>query len=92
MRLPLLVSLEPCALLGLDSAGNEVDLILEKQGQVIALEVKSGQKIRPEMFSGIRYWQKYNPGSLGVLLYGGNKSEWHDPAISILGWKEVVNV
>ena len=75
-----------------DSAGNEVDLILEKQGQVIALEVKSGQKIRPEMFSGIRYWQKYNPGSLGVLLYGGNKSEWHDHAISILGWKEVVNV
>lgn len=75
-----------------DSAGNEVDLILEKQGEVIALEVKSGQKIRPEMFSGIRYWQKYNSGSPGILLYGGNKSEWHDQAISILGWKEVVNI
>ncbi len=50
-----------------DSAGNKIDLILEKQSEVLAVEVKSARKPGTDMFNGIRYWQKYNRGSLGIF-------------------------
>lgn len=75
-----------------DSAGNEVDLILEKQGEIIAVEVKASRKFDSGMTSGIRYWQKYNPNSKGILVYGGLKNDWLTETVSVVGWKEVGNI
>jgi hypothetical protein len=50
-----------------DSGGNEVDLLLEKDGTTLAIEVKSSAKFSAGMLGGIRYWQKYNRHSQGLL-------------------------
>ena len=50
-----------------DSAGNEIDLILEKQSEVLAVEVKAARKPGTDMFSGIRYCQKYNKRQSGYF-------------------------
>lgn len=75
-----------------DSAGNEVDLILEKQGHVLAVEIKASKKYTSDMLSGIRYWQKYNRDSQGILIYGGHKDESLGSFVSVQGWKRVVNI
>lgn len=80
-----------------DSAGNEVDLILEKQGEVIAIEAKASKKFNSEMLGGIRYWLKYNRNGKGILIYGTDKnSENHNledrDSVSALSWKEIGKV
>src|SRR3546814_10973845 len=35
-----------------DSTQNEVDLLLEKEGEFLPVEIKSAKKIKSEMFSG----------------------------------------
>lgn len=76
-----------------DSAGNEVDLILEKQDEVIAIEVKAAKKFSREMLGGIRYWLKNNRDGKGILMLGGSSSNIPpDGQISVLGWREVVHV
>ncbi len=75
-----------------DSAGNEVDLILEKQGETLAIEIKSSKRFNTDMVSGLRYWQKYNRGGKGILIFGGEKSKDAIDPIGILTWRDVVHI
>lgn len=72
-----------------DSAGNEVDLLLEKEGEPIAIEIKSGTSFNREMLGGLRYWAKYNQNKKGILLYRGEPMDTENGLLSIMNWKEV---
>lgn len=75
-----------------DSAGNEVDLIMEKGGNHIAVEIKSAKKTDRAMLLGLKYWLKNNRGGQGMLLYGGEKTEALDDQLQQLSWREVANL
>jgi uncharacterized protein len=75
-----------------DSAGNELDLILEKNGTTIPIEIKAAKKISTDMFNGLRYWRKNNPGNVnGILIYQG-KSQEPMNGFSVLNWTEVADI
>lgn len=75
-----------------DNVGNEVDLITEKNGELLAVEIKSGVKIKSAMLTGIKYWQKYQPKSSSVLLYGGKETQMINERMSIVPWADVVHL
>lgn len=75
-----------------DSAGNEVDLIIEKAGEVIGVEIKSTTKLDSKDFQGLKYWQKYQPNGKAIMVYGGNKNDILDNGIGVLPWIEIGNV
>lgn len=75
-----------------DSAANEIDLIIEREGEPIAIEIKSGSKISDNMLRGLKYWQKLQPGSQCILLHGGTLNEIINERMSILPWTEIVNL
>jgi predicted AAA+ superfamily ATPase len=76
-----------------DSAGNEIDLIYEKEGQPVAIEIKAAKKTTSSMLNGIRYWQKNNPiHSQSILIYGGRKTSIWDEKLSILSWKDIADI
>lgn len=76
-----------------DSAGNEIDLVYERDGQPVAIEIKAAQKTTADMFSGIRYWQKNNPlNPQSLLIYGGNNTKIIDERLSVLTWKDVGDI
>ena len=75
-----------------DSTGNEIDLILEREGEPVAIEIKSGNKVAENMLFGLKYWQKLQPASMGILMYGGAVNEIVNERMSILPWTEVVNL
>lgn len=56
-----------------DSAGNEIDLVLYKNMELFGIEIKAAKKIDGSMLQGLKYWQKNQPHSNNVLIYGGNK-------------------
>ena len=75
-----------------DSAGNEVDLIMERDGTAMAIEIKAGTKINNSMLRGLQYWQKYQPKSHCILLHGGKKHETMYETLNVLPWTEVANL
>jgi predicted AAA+ superfamily ATPase len=75
-----------------DSTGNEIDLLMEKAGSTIAVEIKSAKKINPGMISGLRYWKKNNPGGQGLLIYMGEKEENPEEGIHSVNWKKVSDI
>lgn len=75
-----------------DSTGNEIDLLMEKEGSTIAIEIKSSKKINPGMISGLRYWKKNNPGGQGLLIYGGGKEDSLEEGVYSVNWKKVSDI
>jgi predicted AAA+ superfamily ATPase len=75
-----------------DSAGNEIDLILERETEPIAIEIKSSKKIDSTMFRGLKYWQKLQPKSQCLLIHGGERNEILNETMSVLPFTEINNL
>ena len=72
-----------------DSAGNEVDLVMEKNGELYGVEIKSGKKPGRSDMRGLLYWKKNQPVSKLILFHGGNKTEITNENITLLPWSAV---
>jgi uncharacterized protein len=72
-----------------DSAGNEVDLLIQDGLELNLVEIKAGQTVMPEMFNTLAYWEKISKRKnlLKTLVYGGNERQTRS-AGEVLPWKE----
>ncbi|MCU0339046.1 MAG: ATP-binding protein [Spirosomaceae bacterium] len=75
-----------------DSAGNEIDLILERESEPIAIEIKSSKKVEDSMLRGLKYWQKLQPQSQSILLHAGDRNEILNEKMSVLPYTEISNI
>ncbi|HQG33758.1 MAG TPA: ATP-binding protein [Syntrophales bacterium] len=58
-----------------DSTGNEIDVIIDEGGKVMPLEIKSGQTVTQDFFTGLHRWFKLSGVEKGMLIYGGNQPQ-----------------
>jgi predicted AAA+ superfamily ATPase len=71
-------------------AGSEVDLIVEKNNEVLALEIKSGARLTIADFSGLKSFSslRRRGGTRRlVLLYGGSRA-YNEDAVEVLPWRQ----
>jgi uncharacterized protein len=73
-----------------DSAGNEVDVILEKDGSIIPIEIKSSSKYDSAHLKNIHWWQKVARKEDGILIYSGKSMQ--QESIEIINWLDVSEV
>jgi predicted AAA+ superfamily ATPase len=65
-----------------DSAGNEVDLVVELSRSYVPIEIKAGATITDDYFKGLRHFSKVFGGKVksSGLIYGGSdlqqRTEW----------------
>lgn len=68
---------EPDCYFWRDSAGHEVDIIIDTPPRPVPLEVKSAMTVAADFFKGIEYWRKLSGAgedSPAALVYGGDNS------------------
>lgn len=75
-----------------DSAGNEVDLVLEKNNETIGIEIKATKNPDSKDLQGLRYWQKYQQNSRKILIHGGKRNEILTDNTGIVPWTEIGNI
>lgn len=61
-----------------DSNQNEVDLLQEKDGNLIAVEIKSSETYHSDFLKGLKTFQKTVPESKAKLIYAGNLNQERD--------------
>jgi uncharacterized protein len=73
-----------------DSAGHEIDGILEQSGKLIPLEIKAGQTITADYFKNLSYW--CNLANLepkeNLLIYAGLQSVQRQQG-RVLSWRDL---
>ena len=72
-----------------DSAGHEVDLLIDQGERQIPVEIKSGQTIASDFFDDIHYWRNLagQPEGVAGLIYGGDAS-YKRRGVSVLPWSD----
>jgi predicted AAA+ superfamily ATPase len=71
-------------------SGHEVDCLLERDNELIPIEIKSSATINSKFFDGLLYWSKLasKDPSKGYLIYGGE--EWQKRSLgTVLSWKAI---
>ncbi len=70
-----------------DSAGHEIDLLIDQGATQIPIEIKSGQTIASDFFDGLRWWQELAGQADGPagLVYGGDDA-YTRQGVSVVSW------
>ena len=71
-----------------DRSGFEIDFLIENEGLLDAVEVKSGKTVTREFFRAIGRWKEIAGESAGktFLIYGGDE-EYEREGHSVLSWR-----
>lgn len=71
-----------------DSRGLEVDLVVEKDGELQPIDVKSGRTIAPDFFDSLGRWNAHagRAGGASWLVHGGDSSLRHG-GVEVVPWK-----
>lgn len=71
-----------------DNIGTEVDLVLERGGELAGVEIKSGPTVAEDAFANLRKWQRYagETGTYLGLVYGGDES-YERSGVSVRSWR-----
>lgn len=56
-----------------DTAGHEVDLVIDEGETLVPIEIKSGRTVAADMFDGLKWWSVLTGMSRGGLIYGGDE-------------------
>jgi len=73
-----------------DNVGNEIDLLLEQGGELVAVEIKSGQTLTADYFTGLRRWSAIAGAQAARLhlIFGGDQT-FETEAVQVHSWREV---
>lgn len=58
-----------------ETTGKELDLIVERSNELLAIEIKSGMTINSDFFKGLHSFTKVKPQAKAILVYGGYESQ-----------------
>jgi len=72
-----------------DSAGREVDLLIDEGSTQIPVEIKSGRTVASDFFSNIEYWKSLagKKDCNAMLVHGGDES-YKRSGVSVLSWSD----
>jgi len=76
-----------------DNTGNEVDVIVDQGLTLVPVEIKSGQTITADYFTGLRKWLAWATVEAGhpYLIYGGDESQERTDG-EVVPWREVMRL
>lgn len=76
-----------------DNTGNEVDVIVDQGLSLVPIEIKSGQTISADYFSGLRKWLLWAGAEAGkpYLIYGGEESQERSDG-EVVPWERVAGI
>ena len=74
-----------------DSAGQEVDLLAQRDGVFESYEIKSGATFSPDWFKQLTQFEKLNPQAVrSTVIYGGEESSSRSQG-EVLAWTDALD-
>lgn len=71
-----------------DKTGHEVDLVTERGGKLLPVEIKSGKTVVTEFFRNLEYWNALSGAKKSIVLYAGSQKQVRGSGIEVLPWRQ----
>lgn len=72
-----------------DKTGREIDIIVDKAGKLLPVEIKSGQTITTEFTKNITYWSRLSGVEKAIVLYGGRQHQKRSTGVEFWNWRKL---
>jgi uncharacterized protein len=79
-------AIEPQLYFWRDSTGHEVDLIMERGGKPVAIEIKSGTTIAGDFYDGLKYWRQLAGSEAPAALFYGGDAQFVRQGVNTYPW------
>ncbi len=80
---------EPGLFFWRDSAGHEIDCIIEESNRLVPIEIKAGETFSPRFFDALLYWKNdvvESADMTGFVVYAGNQEQSRSQG-EVVSWK-----
>jgi len=79
---------EPDLYLWRDASGHEVDLVFEQAGGLVPVEIKAGETVSPDYFTGLKFFRELagDPNGPAALVYAGDRT-FEQHGIKVYSWR-----
>lgn len=76
-----------------DNTGNEIDALIERTNALIPIEIKSGQTVTKDYFTGLKKWLAIAGATAEspYVIYGGNEGQKR-LGIEVLPWRDIAKL
>ena len=75
-----------------DKTGNEIDVIIENEGKITPIEIKSSKTVNSEFFKNLKNWNKLSKNDNSLVLYAGDQEQNRSDGTRIINWKNTENI
>lgn len=80
---------EPGLFFWRDSAGHEIDCVIEESNRLVPIEIKAGETFSPRFFDALSYWKNdvvKSPDMQGFVVYAGAQEQSRGEG-EVVSWK-----
>ncbi len=70
-----------------DKTGHEIDVVVDRAGKLVPVEIKSGKTISSEYFKNLEYWNRLSGSKQSLVLYGGDQQQQRSSGYAVHNWR-----
>lgn len=74
-----------------EKTGHEIDIVMERKGMTLPVEIKSGQTIGGEFFKNLKYWTRITGLRDSFVLYAGAAEQRRSDGCIVMPWRKGVS-
>ncbi len=74
-----------------DKTGHEIDVIIDVEGKLFPIVIKSGKTINNDFFKNLKYWSKLSGIKNSALIYAGNQKQIRSKETEVNNWRSYLH-
>lgn len=75
-----------------DKTGHEIDVIIDFNGKITPIEIKSRKTINTDFFKHLKYWNKLSNNDHSLILYSGDQEQQRSDGTKVTNWQNINNL
>lgn len=72
-----------------DKTGHEIDVIVDNDGNITPIEIKSSKTINTAFFKHIKYWNNLSGNDNSIVFYSGEQEQQRSDGTLITNWQNI---
>jgi len=89
IKMQLNRGIDPHSYFWKDRTGNEVDCVIENNGSLSAIEIKSSATVTDNFFNGLSYWKRAAKAKIKPYVIYNGKERQKRPSAEVINWREI---
>lgn len=75
-----------------DKTGHEIDVVVDNDGKLTPIEIKSGKTINTDFFKHLKYWNNLSKNNNSLIIYSGNQEQQRSDGTVVTNWHNIKDI